>query len=153
MGRQKQDIEDSVKQQIIELFLDEGMSFKDIGAKTNIAPAKISALIKSWDIHDPRKTILAKFPTKDAPQDRNMLAYQVYKRFPNAKFWEVMRLTFPLNSLKYFLDEETGVPFIQQYIREFETPAPERKTVEISPTKIGEDYVINKKITRKDFLK
>jgi hypothetical protein len=84
-----------------------------------------------------------------------MLACQIFKRFPNMSFWRAMRLPFKLNSLKWFLSQEpaAGVEYISQYIREFEMPAPEAKNIKVVPERIGEDYQITRKLTRKDYLK
>jgi len=146
------EIPQEIKDLIIDLFINEGVSFKDIGAQTGILPAKVSALIKEWGIEDPRKIILAKFETKDSDKDRGVLAAQIYKKYPEYEFWQIMRLPFQLNSLKWMLGED-GEEYINQYIQEFKTPQPEKVEVKMAAEKIGEDYIVTKKLTRKDFLK
>lgn len=145
------DIPEELKSQIIETFLNEGLAFSKLSEIFNIPAAKISKLIKDEGVVDPRKTILDKFETLDSDKDRGMLAAQVYKKFPEPEFWQRMVLPFKLNSLKWLLSED-GESFISQYISEFKRPAPIKEVIELSGQKIGEDYEIKKKKTRKDFI-
>lgn len=81
-----------------------------------------------------------------------MLARRLLQEFPEETFWSTFDLGFKLNSLA-FLNSDRGRDMLKRKYGQFKFEIPQPVQHNIGTEKVGEDIIITKPRTLKDFMK
>lgn len=100
-----------------------------------------------------KKMIISKFlkniETLDWGKEMRV-ASTILKKYPDKEFWRYFTLSYKLNSLFYFFSENGKKVLLENYGKKFLKT--EKRDFNISSEKIGEDRILEKPKSIRDFL-